>query len=136
RRPGPVLVVALAVTAVAIWQARSLRMDTDLTHLLPKSFESVQALERFEGRSYGVGYVSVILRGGDADARRELAEELAPKLEALETIEYVDYKRPDRFFTDRALYYLDEEDLETVRDRIEERRQYEVQKRSPLYDLG
>lgn len=135
-RPAPVLALAFALTAVMGWQARSLRMDTDLTHLLPKSFESVQALERYNERSYGVGYVSVVLQGGTTEARRKLAHDLAPKLTALPSIEYVDLKRPTEFFSDRGLYFLEKKDLETIEDRIEKRRQWEVRKRSPLYDLG
>jgi predicted RND superfamily exporter protein/phosphatidylglycerophosphatase A len=136
RQRAIVLVAALIATAAAVWAARTLRIDTDLTHLLPESFESVQSLHELEDRTWGVGYVSVVLEGGSPEARRKAADALAPELEALPTIQYVDFRKPTDFFVDRALFYLDEADLETIRDRIEERHMWEVRKRSPLYDLG
>jgi predicted RND superfamily exporter protein/phosphatidylglycerophosphatase A len=131
-----VLAVAAALTVAAGWRARSLRIDTDLTHLLPRSFESVQNLERLEDQSAGVGYVSIVLQGGAPEQRRAFADEVAQDLTALPSIAYVDYKRPFEFFEDRALYYADLEDLERVRDQVEERRLWEARKRSALHDLG
>lgn len=136
RHAGIVALFAVVSLSVAAWFARKLSVDTDLTHLLPKSFESVQNLERLERESSGVGYVSVVLSGGGRDERRALAEHLVPELEALASIRYVDLRRPTAWFADRSLYYLDAEDLQRINGRIEQRLQWEVRKRSPLYDLG
>jgi len=132
RRPRRVLLAALIATVLALFGAKRLTLDTDLVHLLPSSFESVQAVEQLEERFWGLGYVAVVASGAEPEVLRQLADDLVPKLEALETIRFVDYRRPVEFFRDHALYYIDVEDLETVRQRLEERRIYEIQLRSEL----
>ncbi len=132
RNPRTILVLVLALTVVAVVGARRLTLDTDLVHLLPSSFQSVQAVEKLEQRFWGLGYVAVVASGAEPEVLRQFADELAPQLEKLETIRFVDYRRPVKFFRDHALYYIDVEDLETVRDRLEERRIYEIQLRSEL----
>ena len=135
RRHKIVLLIAVVITGLSVVGARSLRMDTDLTHLLPDTFDSVRSLSELEDKSWGVGYVSIAIRGSDRTSRRRVAEELVPALTALPTIEYVDFKKPTDFFVDRAPYYLERRDLETIRDRIDERHMWEVRKRSPMFDL-
>ena len=46
------------------------------------------------------------------------ADDLQPELAALPGVRWVDVKRPRQFFEERALYYLDIEDLTSVRDRL------------------
>ncbi len=133
RRPRTTLLLVAALTAVAILGARRLRLDSDLVHLLPPSFESVQAVQELERRFWGLGYVAVVASGAEPEALRRFADEVAPELERLPAIRFVERRRPVEFFRDHALYYLDVEDLRTVRDRLEERRTYEVQKRSELF---
>ena len=135
RRYRLVLVVAVLATALSVWVARSLRIDTDLTHLLPSTFESVQSLEQLEEKSWGVGYVSLVIGGADVAERRRAGEHLAKSLEALPTIEYVDFKKPEAFFAKRAAYYVALEDLEEARDRIDARHVWEARKRNPMFDL-
>lgn len=119
-------VILLAVTLGFAWMARSLKIDTDIAELLPSSFESVRDVRTLASEFGGVGYVSVVVEGPDKETVVRLAEDLAPKLDALPTVRYVDYKRPVPFFRDRALYFLDKPDLETLRDRIVARRDWEV----------
>jgi len=103
RRPRRVLLAALIATVLALFGAKRLTLDTDLVHLLPSSFESVQAVEQLEERFWGLGYVAVVASGAEPEVLRQLADDLVPKLEALETIRFVDYRRPVEFFRDRAM---------------------------------
>ena len=124
-----------ALTVLAFGQARRLSLDTDLVHLLPPHAESVVNIEKLQERSAGVGYLAVVLSGADSDARERLADELAPRLEALPSIAWVEGAPPEEFFRDHALYYVDIEDLREVRDRIEARREWEARKHNPMLDL-
>lgn len=118
--------ITIAVTVVFAYLAHTLGLNTDVTQLLPSTFESVRDVKRVSEEFGGVGYVSVIAQGDDRESLIRFAEEVAPKLSALPTVRYVDYKRPIHFFEDRGLYFLDQADLESVRDRIEKRRDWEV----------
>lgn len=128
RRAPLVSVVILAVTAIFVQLSSHLKIDTDLTRLLPTTFESVRDVKRLSAEFGGVGYVSVVVDGPDRATLERYAEDVAPKLAELPSVRYVDYKRPIAFFEDHALQYLDAEDLGLVRDRLSTRRDWEVSK--------
>lgn len=119
-------VITVLVTAMFGYLAQTLGLNTDVTQLLPNTFDSVKDVKRVSEEFGGVGYVSVVAEGDDRDKLVRFAEDVAPKLSELPTVRYVDFKRPVHFFEDRGLYFLDQADLETVRDRLEKRRDWEV----------
>jgi uncharacterized protein len=126
RHAFAVLLATVAVTTGATLLARRLIVTTDLTELLPASFESVKNVRALTQTFGGVGYVTVIAEGASAAELIAFAERAAPELEALPTVRYVDYRKPVEFFEDHALYFMDRPDLETVRDRMAARRDWEV----------
>lgn len=126
RNAPAVCAILVGLTLAFALSARSLRIDTDLTSLLPESFESVRDVHDISKEFGGVGYVAVVVHGKDKETVIRFAEDVAPKLSALKNVRYVDYKRPVSFFRDHALYYLDQEDLESVLDRMTARRDWEV----------
>jgi predicted RND superfamily exporter protein len=128
RRPFVALAVALFAFAAATIGSSRLTLDPDIAELLPPSRESVQDLEALRKEFGGVGSVAVLVRGGTPEARRAFADALAPELERLPSMRYVEARRPTDFFEDRALYFLEKADLETVRDRLDARRRYEVER--------
>jgi hypothetical protein len=133
RRPWATLALVLAMSASALFGARQLRLDPDLVRLLPESFASVQDLHALEARAGAIGYVVAVIEGGQPEARHRYAEHLATQLEALDTIRYVDVKRPVDWFADHGLYFLSLQDLETVRARLAARQKYEKQRANPMY---
>lgn len=133
RHPVRALLALAVVTMLSVWSARRLTVDADLVQLLPKTFKSVQDVEILEKRFGGVGYVVIVGRNAPRDALVRFAEDLAPKLQALDGVRYVDYQRPVTFFEEHALYFMDPEDLVLVRDRLTAREAYERQTRNPLY---
>jgi predicted RND superfamily exporter protein/phosphatidylglycerophosphatase A len=132
RRPVLSLLLVAVVSGLAFASARNLRIDADLANLLPKHFQSVQDLERLKVRFGGVGYVVVVGHGAEPEVLERFAEDAAPRLAALEAVRYVDYKRPLQWFKDRALYYMDTEDLLVLQERLEDRANYERARANPL----
>ncbi|WP_205525812.1 efflux RND transporter permease subunit [Pyxidicoccus trucidator] len=133
RRPALALLLAVVLAAVGGFLARNLSLNADLVDLLPASFKSVQDVHEMERRLGALGWVVVVGEGGDAASLQRFADDLAPKLEALPGIRYVEAKRPGAFFRDRALYFLSEEDLKEVHRRLEARVTWEKQQANPLY---
>jgi hypothetical protein len=133
RRPWLALGIALALSLVGLFFARGLSLDANLVGLLPRSFQSVQDLEELERRFGGLGWVVVVGEGADPEALRRFADDLAPQLEALPGIRFVESKRPGDFFQEHALYYLSLEDLQEVERRIEARLTWEKQRANPLF---
>jgi predicted RND superfamily exporter protein len=58
---------------------------------------------------------------------------MAPKIEALPGIRFVEYERASTFFEQRALYYLSLDDLREVESRIRAREKYERRQKNPMY---
>ncbi len=133
RHPIAVVAVVLISVGGAVYAARDLRLGADLTDLVPSDFKSMQDIRVLQDRFGGIGYVAVVGKGEDAEALRRFADETAPRLEALDSVAYVEYTRPVGFFEERALYYLDLADLETIRDRLKDRYKWEKRRANPLY---
>jgi predicted RND superfamily exporter protein len=122
------VLAALVVAVVAAVGASRLKLDPDLSELLPPWYDSVENLETLRERFGGIGNVVVVARGGSPEARRAFAEAVAPELERLPSVHYVDTRRPNDFFEKRALYFVDKKDLETIRDRLDARLRHEVER--------
>lgn len=133
RHPGWSLLLVGLVTLPALLSARNLKLSADLVELLPKSFRSVQDVEVLKERFGGVGYLVVVGRDAEPDALRRFADDLIPRLARLPSVRYVEHRRPVEFFADRALYYMQLADLETMEQRIAAREKWEKQRRNPLY---
>ncbi|MBK8011873.1 MAG: MMPL family transporter [Deltaproteobacteria bacterium] len=137
RHPVAVAVVVSLLAIVSLFGARNLRLDADLVELLPPSFQSVRDIDKLKERFGAIGYVAVVASGAEPEALRAFADALAPKLEALPDIRYVEYRHPGTFLRDHGLYYVDVEDLETILERLEDREANAKRKANPLLvDLG
>jgi predicted RND superfamily exporter protein len=128
RHGARTLLVAAAIAAVAAVGASRLKLDPDLSELLPPWYESVENLETLRERFGGIGNVVVVVRGGTPEARRAFADAVAPELERLPSVHYVDVRRPNEFFEKRALYFVEKKDLESLRDRLDARLRHEVER--------
>ncbi len=135
RRPRVAVLGVLVVTVLSLWQARGLGVDSDLSRLLPRDVPSVVALEELERRGIGAGNVSLLLSCDDQAQLVTWAETVAAEVEQLDDIACVELRRPDAFFEERALYFLDVHQLDELLRRLRERLRWEVA-HSELYDLG
>ncbi len=127
------LALMAAATVAALGSASRLEMDTDLVALLPTSYRSVQDLDELGRRFGSVGFVIVVGRGGTPESRRRFVRDVAPRLEQIEGVRYVEAERPYRFLLDHALYFLDRPDLEALHDGLVARERWERRRRNPLY---
>jgi predicted RND superfamily exporter protein len=132
RRPVAVLLAAAVVSGLLSLAAARLQVESDLVALLPARFPSVQGLERYKARGGSVGYVVVVASGGSQADLLAFAEDVAPRLSALESVDYVEYRRPAAFFEDRLLYYLEPDALARLAEQVEDRADYERRKANPL----
>ena len=132
-RPAWTTLFVFLISVAATISARRLTLDSDLSALLPDSFESVQDLKRLKDVFGGIGYVVVVAQHIEQPQIERLFGELAPKIETLPTISWVNYRRETEFFQRHALYYLDTADLKEIERRLDARRTYERLKHNPLY---
>jgi len=122
------------ITVVAfIWGLSQLQVDADLSKLLPQSFESVKTLDNIKKQFGGIGYVAIAASGPGEKSLKQFADDVAPRLEKLEEVVYVDYQRPIDFFRKHALFYANIEDLLSLREYLVKRQYFERAKNDPLF---
>ncbi len=131
RRAGWVLLLALACSAVGVYFARHLSIDTDLANLVPDDYPSVQALERLKETVGAESEAAVAIESPSFEANRAFAEDFIPRALALRGERYdepyfsrVDYRNDPTFLEDNALYFATPDELDKLetylRDKIED----------------
>jgi predicted RND superfamily exporter protein len=131
RRPVTVLLGVAVTVGLALWAAARLRLDADLSRLLPPEAESVVALNALEARTGGLGAVTVALTGPEPALSRA-ADTVATRLRSVPEIRAVDDRLPVAWFAERALWFAEPAALRTLADALEARTAHEKRARNPL----
>ena len=131
RHAGVVLVTALALSALGLFLARNLSIDTDFANLIPDDYPSVQALERLRETVGAESSVDVAIQSPSFEANKAFAQALIPKALALHDEDYpepyftrAEFRRDTEFMKDNALYFATPAELDSLeaylQDKIEE----------------
>lgn len=131
-----VLLVAAIATIVAGWIASHLHVDSDLRRLLPRDHPVVEALEDIETTFGSTGSVNVVIKDGTVDERHAFVDAIASELEGHELLREVDDRLPADFFVEHALYYLTDDELAELRERIDAWVHYQAYTRNPDMFVG
>jgi predicted RND superfamily exporter protein len=132
RRPWAPLMLAALVTLVFGYFASKLELRTRYDQLLPDDQPSVRELHRVEARTANAQTVMVLLEGPSRPALRAMGDALLPALVALgpEVISNAEdgTQEARAFLQPRAGLFLDQKELEQLRDDVNARWDYEVAK--------
>ena len=140
-----VLLVALATTALGLYLASKLEVDSDYSKLIPDHYDSVQALERVRERVGGEGSdVAVAILSPSFEASKAFAETLIPKAMAMtrrgQTEPYlgsVEYRRETEFLKNNALFFATDDELDVLSQYLEDEIENQSLKANPFFfDLG
>jgi predicted RND superfamily exporter protein len=130
---------AIVVAIPATWRTASLyvHLRSELEQLLPGTAPSVVALGELRARMPGLQHLGVVVdsgTAGDLPAANRLIDDLAARIRAyppdlVRTVRTGDAGER-RFVEDHAPLYMNVEDLEAVRDRVEARRDWEAARKT------
>jgi len=127
--------VAGLLTIVSLLLATRLRVLTGFESLLPETRPSVQELDRVAAKTAGVSTLFVVLQGGPTtttESLRKAADALVPAIEKIGPpwVGSVEdgVHEAIRFLQPRAGLYVDKQKLEKLRDDVDARFIYEVNK--------
>ncbi len=116
-----VLGIALLVSAVSMYFVVQLRIDTDLSNLVPDHYPSVQALEKLRETVGGESDVGVVIESPSFEANKTFAEALIPRALELEDpktgepyLTRVEYTRDTEFLENNALYFATPDELDSL----------------------
>ena len=127
--------LALALAVPATWRTAGLyaHLRSELEQLLPRSAPSVIAIDELRTRMAGLQHLGVVVDTGSAanlHAGERLLDDLAARVRAYPPGMVRAARTGDaterRFLEDHAPLYMDLDDLETVRTRVETRRDWEA----------
>ncbi len=119
RYPKTVLGTALILTLLAFWSAKNLRIETSVAAMAPKQAESVQNADKYKLYFGGMSYLIMTVEDKDPKTAEYFADEIASHIQKLPAVEYIDYRRPVDFFLKRKWLYLDLEDLNKIKNRLD-----------------
>jgi predicted RND superfamily exporter protein len=118
RKPGWLLLVAFAATALALTPLRKLEVRASATDLLPREWESVKAWQNF-GRKFGsAGHLSVVVHSADPARNVALIEGLAARLAQHPGVNFLEYRTEAAFYRRHKLLYVSLDDLREVERRV------------------
>ncbi len=138
-RAGMVLLGAIAVTLMALTLVVRLRIDADLTGLLPPEHPTVLALEQLRSTVGSEADATVVIRSPSFAANKAFAEALIPLVLDLRPeqgpafFQRVDYRRDTRVLQDNGLYFATTEELDRLELLLLQRLEEARLRGSPLY---
>jgi predicted RND superfamily exporter protein len=117
---------AVIVAAVCIWLTFQLHIDQQLRALLPEWFPSVSRLLEMEARQGNQSDLYVVIRSPSRDENIRFGAAVAEALQARDDLRFVVFHREYDFFEERALLFMEIDELEHLRERVKSRIQAEV----------
>jgi len=128
RHARAVLVFSFVFAVLSTAAASQLRIDQDLRRLLPKTFPSVERLDRLEARAGQQADLFVTIRSPSREANVAFGEAVAEAFEQNPSLRHVSFRRDLTFFDEHALLYASLADLLDLRRRVIARVREEVRK--------
>jgi len=119
------LLVALACFSVG----RHVTVNTDLRSLLPNSAPSVRALDELTTRKGSTEVFIVAVESADVQARQQIIDGLASSIAAWPEASMVQTGRDFAPLRDRALYFLDDAELDDLARELREAKQRAIARR-------
>lgn len=136
-RAGAIVAIAFALAAAAVPLILQLGLNSAWEALLPENKPSVIDAQRARHRAGGVQTLTVALESDDLEAMQRFATDLVPRIEALprELVRNVEWSvRPyETFVEDNRHLFAETQDLQALRDALEERLEYERSHANPFF---
>ena len=123
KKPVSVISLGLIFAILGFLLASRLTIDTDLSKLIPKTYDSVQALNTLTEQVGGEHEATVAIESPSFAANKEFAETFIPKALSLERREYgepyfkrVEYRRDIDFLKKNALYFATPSEISLLKE--------------------
>lgn len=134
RHPIALLLGFICLTAVGVYGAMNLDVNTNLRTLLPDGTPSVMALEESQERRGSSDLYTIAVQSPSARANVALIEELAARIGSeWEEVVWIQIDQDPSFFREHALLYLRTERLEGFLDDLKTALRCELEANNPLF---
>lgn len=134
RMPWILLLIYLGLTVGSLLLAKSsLKVETSFEPLLPQGSPSVSALNESRRRSGSADLYTIAVNSPDPEANVKMIKALAAKIDTWEETLWTQVDQDATFFSEHALLYLPQKDLENLRDQLSEEVSKEKKRNNPFF---
>lgn len=123
---GVTLLVCLAISALCVLYGKGIKVDTNLTAMLPSTAPAVAALDELRDRKGTGEPLKVAIEEPDVEVRAELIAALGDEIESWPEAKNVHRGRDQTPLRDHALYLLELEELQDLEQSLVKERQKAV----------
>ncbi len=114
-RPGLFLVALAVLTALSVWAASLLTINTNQLDLISQDLQAVKDVKRVVDMVGGAGHLIIGVRGADEKNIKGVADDINDMLQAdKEHIRHVTYKLDTSFVRQKAPMFVETKDLEEI----------------------
>lgn len=121
----PILIAALAVTALSVERAGHLRLKSDMAALMPEGVPSIENLRRVMKKTAGFSSAAVVVESRDSEAALRYVKTLRAALLSLPWVGSAEFTEDTSVFERHKLLFMETEDLQEIQRRIDARIDYE-----------
>jgi len=140
RKPIRIVVVSMVLAGMGLILLTQLKIDNDLSNLIPGSYPSVQALDKLREQVGAENEVAVVIESPSFNANRRFAEALIPKAlqlrdpktDSLLFFRY-EYRKETSFLENNALYFATDAELERIEQFLEDNIEQAKKEANPFY---
>jgi len=139
RSPVVVIGTSILLAAVGLVLATNLSIDNDFSKLLPKSYPSVQSLERLREQVGTTNEAAVVIESSSFELNKEFAEQLIPKVmkmtgsdDSLYFNRY-EFHKEIGFLKSNALWLATSDELDLIESYLDEKIKVARLEANPFY---
>ncbi|MFC1681210.1 RND family transporter [Pseudomonadota bacterium] len=121
----PLLLIAGVLSYLSFDIAKGLKLDANITSLMPDGVPSVDNLKEVIDKTGGYSNAMILVESPDPDAATRYLDDLAARIRKEEWVTSAEYFENTAIFERNKLIYVDQEDLQEMDRRLDERMKYE-----------
>ena len=134
RFPKAVIAVTFVLLCLCPYFISNLRWELQLQDTLEKDNTVSKDLESIEKSFGGLGSLTVVLQSADSLANYTLAKNVANQLMTYkDIIHFVEFETDIDFYDKYKFFYINNEDLDTIINRVEELRNAHILQHNPIF---
>ncbi len=138
--PYRILLGCIATAVAGFWLATNLKIDNDLSKLIPQSYPSVQAINTLREQVGAENEMAMAIESPSFEANKKFAETLISKALSLENprseepfFTRAEFRKEIHFLKNNALYFATEHELDLLEEFLENRIDEAKKAANPFY---
>ena len=131
--PIAILVFSFVLALLSVYPVQNLRWELQLQDALTTKGSSPLYYKEIEEKFGALGSLTVVMESEDSSLNYSAARSLYQRLQADSTIHFAEFETDIEFYKKHSLLYIEEDDLDTVAERIRSLQEKITMAHNPLY---